>query len=403
MTTDRQAGNASWIVVVACGIIAAMHVWKLPTALGDVRSDLSIDLVEAGLLLGVVQVAGMVGSLPVSILGERVGLRRAMAMGLGLLVIGSVISSLSPTSGAMMAARTLEGIGYILVVVMAPPLIRRDTPREKLTVALGFWTAFMGTATFIALLASSFLLQSVDWRTWYLIMAAVTALGLPLLLRFVPKDPTSSVDVGAAFRRAWITTMSWKPWIAGLVFIAYSIQWSAVIGFLPTIYEGYGIDPVLGGVLSAVAGGVNAVGAVFAGVLLHRGLSVRQLVVTAFTVMGVSALAFYALDWTQLPGAFVSQFLTVCVFSLVGALIPTSIYRVAVDIAPPGGSSPAVIGVLQQMQNTGSFVGPTILAWLATQAGGWQSSWWLSAVAGLLGVALIQLFSEKRLGFSTRG
>ena len=403
MTTDRQAGNASWIVVVACGVIAAMHVWKLPAALGDVRADLSIDLVQAGLLLGLVQVAGMVGSLPVSILGERIGLRRAMSAGLGLLTVGSVLSAFSPTAGALMAARILEGTGFVLVTVMAPPLIRRDAPRQKLTIALGFWTGFMGTATFLALLTSSLLLQSVNWRTWYLIMAALTALGIALLLRFIDPDPHSEVDVSAAFRRAWLTTTSWKPWIAGLVFVSYSIQWSAVIGFLPTIYEGHGIDPVLGGVLSAVAGGVNAIGAVVGGVLLHRGLSVRRLVVTAFTVMGFSALAFYALDWPQLPGTFASQFLVVCLFSFTGAFIPTSIYRVAVEIAPPGGSPPAVIGVLQQMQNTGAFFGPAILAWLAAQAGGWQFSWWLCAVASVLGIGLIQLFSEKRLGFSTRG
>ncbi|WP_290196478.1 MFS transporter [Corynebacterium guangdongense] len=395
MTTDRRVGNASWIVVVACGVIAAMHVWKLPTALGEVRADLSIDLVQAGLLLGLVQVAGMVGSLPVSLIGERIGLRRAMSTGLGLLGVGSVISAFSPTAAALMAARILEGLGFILVTVMAPPLIRRDTPRRTLTIALGFWTAFMGTATFLALLTSSLLLQAVDWQSWYLFMAALTALGIPLLFRYVPRDPLSEVNVGAAFRRAWLTATSWKPWIAGLVFVSYSIQWSAVIGFLPTIYEGYGIDPVLGGVLSAVAGGVNAIGAVYGGVLLHRGFSVRPLVVIAFTVMGFSAFAFYALDWPQLPGTFASQFLLVCLFSFTGAFIPTAIYRIAVEIAPPGGSPPAVIGVLQQMQNTGAFFGPAILAWLATQAGGWGSSWWLCAAASVLGVGLIQLFSEN--------
>lgn len=385
----------SWVIVVTCGVIAAMHVWKLPTVLADVQSDLSIDLVQAGLLLGLVQVAGMLGGLPVSIIGERIGLRRSIAVGLGLLVLGSLCSAFSTTAGMMMAARVLEGLGFILVTVMAPALIRRDTPHESLTVALGFWTAFQGTATFLALLTSSLLMGTLTWQAWYWVMAGLTTLAIPLLLVTVRADPPSEISVGNAFRRALLTARSWKPWVAGVVFGCYVIQWTAVIGFLPTLYDDYNLDPVLGGALSAVAGGVNALGAIAGGFLLQRGLGIRQLAGSAFIIMGVSAFLFYAPDWSA--EFFILQFLLVCAFSFCGALIPTSVYRAAVDMVPPGGSSPAVIGIIQQLQNFGSFIGPTLLAWIATQAGGWHASWWLCAVASVLGITLVQLFSPERV------
>lgn len=401
-STRRRSGNATWIVVVVCGVIAAMHIWKLPSALTDVQADLSISLVQAGLLLGLVQLAGMLGGIPASILGERVGLRRTVLLGLVLLVVGTAISALSTTSEVMMVARALEGIGYLAVVVMAPALIRRETPTDRLTMALGAWTGFQGMATFIAVLGGSLLLQVTDWRMWYWIMAVVTIVGIPLLLKNTAPDPPREGGVGAAFRRVWVTVHSWKPWVAGLVFACYTVQWTAVVGFLPTIYGEYGVGSVLGGALSAVAGGVNAVGAVLAGLLLRRGFAVRPMVITAFGVMAITTFGVYAVDWSDLPGTFVPQFVLVCVFSMVGALIPTSMYRIAVDLAPPGGSPPGVIGLMQQTQNTGNFLGPILLAWLATQAQGWHTSWWLTAAAGALGVALIMLFSEKRLGFSLR-
>ena len=400
--TRQREGNATWIVVVVCGVIAAMHIWKLPSALTEVQGDLSISLVQAGLLLGLVQLAGMLGGIPASVVSERVGLRRTMALGLGLLVAGTVISALATTSGVMMAARALEGIGYLSVTVTAPALIRRETPTHRLTIAMGAWAGFQGTATFIAVLGSALLLQVTDWRMWYWMMAVITAIGIPLLLRYTAQDPPREGGVGAAFRRVWITMRSWKPWVAGAVFSCYTIQWTAVIGFLPTVYQEYGVGSVLGGALSAVAGGVNAVGAVLAGFLLQRGLPVRSLVVTAFMVMGITAIGVYAVDWSTLPGTFITQFILVCIFSMVGALIPTSMFRIAVDLAPPGGSPPAVVGLMNQMQNTGNFLGPVVLAWLAAQAGGWHTSWWLTATAGALGIALIMLFSEKRLGISLR-
>lgn len=48
-----------WIVVVIAGVVAAMHIWKLPGALEGIRAELGISLVLAGPLLGVVQVASM--------------------------------------------------------------------------------------------------------------------------------------------------------------------------------------------------------------------------------------------------------------------------------------------------------------------------------------------------------
>ena len=402
-TRIRQHGeNTTWIVVVVCGVIAAMHIWKLPSALTEVQGDLSIDLVQAGLLLGLVQLAGMLGGIPASVVSEHVGLRRTMALGLALLVVGTVISALATMSGVMMAARALEGIGYLSVTVTAPALIRRETPTHRLTIAMGAWAGFQGTATFIAVLGSSLLLQVTDWRMWYWMMAVITAVGIPLLVRYTAPDPPREGGVGAAFHRVWITMRSWKPWVAGAVFSCYTIQWTAVIGFLPTVYQEYGVGAVLGGALSAVAGGINAVGAVLAGFLLQRGLSIRSLVVTAFMVMGITAIGVYAVDWSTLPGTFITQFILVCIFSMVGALIPTSMFRIAVDLAPPGGSPPAVVGLMNQMQNTGNFLGPVVLAWLAAQAGGWHTSWWLTTTAGALGIALIMLFSEKRLGISLR-
>lgn len=386
--------------MVVCGVIAAMHIWKLPSALTQVQSDLSISLVQAGLLLGLVQLAGVFGGIPASILGERIGLRRTVVLGLSLLAVGTVISALATSTEMMMAARILEGIGFLAVTVMAPALIRRDTPRKSLTMAMGAWAGFQGTATFIAVLGSALLLQVTDWRTWYWIMAAVTASGIPLILKYATPDSRTQGGVGAAFGRVWVTVRSWKPWVAGAVFSCYTVQWTAVIGFLPTVYEAYGVGPVMGGALSAVAGGVNALGAVLAGFLLQRGIAIRPLVITAFLVMGTAAVGVYAVDWSVLPGTFMGQFLLVCIFSLVGALIPTSMFRLAVDLAPPGGSAPGVLGLMQQMQNTGNFLGPVLLASLAAQAGGWHTSWWLTVTAGALGIALIMLFSEQRLGLS---
>ena len=53
----RPTGAAAWIVLAA-GVSAALHVGKLPPAIGALQASLGITLVQAGFLLSLVQLAG---------------------------------------------------------------------------------------------------------------------------------------------------------------------------------------------------------------------------------------------------------------------------------------------------------------------------------------------------------
>lgn len=77
-TPTRWSVNATWIVMVVCGFIAAMHLCKLPSTLTEVQAYLTINLVQAGLLLGLVQLGmslcfcqGIVGVLAEELRGSR--------------------------------------------------------------------------------------------------------------------------------------------------------------------------------------------------------------------------------------------------------------------------------------------------------------------------------------------
>ncbi|NKX56543.1 MFS transporter [Arthrobacter mobilis] len=397
----RRHTDAAWIAVVLAGITAAMHIWKLPAAIPVIQAELGMSLVQAGVLLGLVQVAGMAGGLAVSLFAELLGARRCLLNGLGLLFAGSVIGGFAPGAAVLMASRALEGAGFLMATVVAPGLIRANTPLRRVNTAVGFWSAYQGCATFTGLVASALVLQVAGWQTWWWIMAALTLVPVPLVLRFVPRDPShDDAGLAAAARRIGVTVRSAKPWVAGVVFGCYTIQWMAVVGFLPTIYEHNGVAGIWPGILSAVVGGLNAVGAIATAPLLQRGVTARRLLIPTFMLMGTTSLLTFAVDWTQVPGGSGIQFACVAVFSLVGAVIPSTLTRMAVDLAPPGGSAPAAMGLMQQIFNAGNFTGPAIVAWLATATGGWHATWWMTCAFAALGVGLSLYLSEKRLGLS---
>ena len=68
--------------------------------------------------------------------------------------------------------------------------------------------------------------------------------------------------------------------------------------------------------------------------------------------------------------------------------MPATLLRMIGELTPGGGSLPATMGLVQQLFNAGSFVGPAVAAWLATRTGGWHSTWWITCACAAMGIAL---------------
>eukprot|EP01041_Mallomonas_annulata_P015044 gene15044-31914_t len=84
----------------------------------------------------------------------------------------------------------------------------------------------------------------------------------------------------------------------------------------------------------------------------------------------------------------VAQYLAVLVFSGVGGLIPGTLFGLAVVLAPGEDAVSTTVGWMQQLSALGQFIGPPLVAWVATQAGGWQTTWWVTGTSSVLGLLL---------------
>lgn len=399
-----RSTNTPWIVVVVAGVASAMHIWKLPGALDFIRQDLGMSLVDSGVLLGIVQVGSMLLGLVASLFSEVWGLRRTLVVGMILLAVGSLAGAFAAVTWFLMLTRIVEGVGFLMAGVVAPALIRRVAHPATANIAMGWWAGFQGMATFLAVLASTLLLTSVSWNTWWIIMAVITAATIPLILALVPADPdTGPPQVRAAVGRIRRTVVTRTPWISGIVFACYTLQWGAVIGFLPTIFREAGVGGLWPGIVTAVVGGMNAVGNILTGRLHQRGIPARPLLLIGLITMAVTTVITFAPDWSGVPGGLAIQIVAVALFSGVGALIPATLTRIAVDVAPQDGSPAAVMGLMQQIYNAANLVGPIILAAIATASGGWRLSWTMTVAASLVGVVLTARFlGARRLGLDFR-
>ena len=418
--------------------MAALHIGKLPPAIPVLQSQMGVTLVQAGFLLSMVQLAGMLVGVLVGLAADGFGLRRSLLWGLGLLAVASGLGALATQPEALLALRALEGLGVLLVVLPAPSLIRQTVTPAQLPRLLGMWGAYMPTGTALALLTGPVVLGAVGWVGWWAALGLLTACmwgvawqglprpGLPAgqadaqahngtatptplaaplpaltpttglhpvtssagCPAIAPRASEAPAQVGySAWARLHQTLTARGPWLVALAFAMYSSQWLAVVGFLPSVYAQAGVSGGLAGVLTAWVCAANIVGNVVAGRLLQRGMAARWLLNAGFVTMGLMAwLAFHPLT-AQVP---VGRFASVLLFSAVGGLIPGTLFSLAVALAPSPHTVSTTVGWVQQCSSTGQFAGPPVVAWVAAQLGGWHGTWMVTGVAAVVGLLLVR-------------
>ena len=378
-----QRPGAEWLVL-GCGVVAAMHVGKLPPALPVLRQQLGVSLVEAGFLLSTVQLGSMLLGLVLGLGAHRFGLRRALLAGLWLLALASLSGTQASSASGLLAARAAEGVGVLLVALSAPSLLRRIVPAHRQSLRLGLWGTYMPTGTGLALLLGPWAIASLGWIGWWYglgllcaAMAVAAHVGVP---------PEAQAAHGPSERRPLVDTLGQgRAWLLALCFGAYSAQWLTVIGFLPTIYMDAGVDAAASGLLTAVAALANAAGNVAGGRALHRGVAPRRLLMWGFTAMAVGAFVAFAL---QDQVAFAVRYGAVVLFSGVGGLVPSTLFALSGRVSPDPRAMPVVVGLLTQGTGAGQFLGPPAAAWWAAGHGGWSQTWVATGCAAVVGAAL---------------
>ena len=383
------------VLVILAGVVAALHVGKLPPAIPVLRDALGLTLVQAGFLLSLVQLAGMTVGVVFGVLADGLGSRRSMTLGLALLAIVSALGGLAQGVAPLMLLRATEGFGFLLVVLPAPGLVRTLVEPQRVNAMMGLWGAYMPLATALALLVGPLAIAAIGWRGWWWALAALSAAMALWFRRAVPADADRA---GAASPSPWLgrlrqTLAAPGPWLVAVSFAMYSGQWLAVIGFLPSIYVQSGIAGATAGVLTAAVAAVNMVGNIGSGRLLQRGVAPCRLLTIGFVTMALSSTATFAGN-ADAGLAPVLRYGAVLLFSSVGGLIPATLFTLAVRLAPSERTLSTTVGWVQQWSALGQFAGPPLVAAVASATGGWQWTWAATGACSVAGLLLTAVLSR---------
>lgn len=396
-TASVRGIDPAFIVILA-GVSAALHVGKLPPAIPVLRDALGVTLVQAGFLLSLVQLAGMTLGLAVGLVADGLGLKRSMVAGLLILSTAGALGGWARDASSLLVLRGVEGFGFLLATVPVPSLIRLLVPPHRLTVMLGLWGTYMPFGAAVALLLEPVFIGATSWQVWWWLLAGTSFAMMLWLAWAVPADRHRRAVAGHSSAAHTGQEHSWPqrlrqtltargPWLVAFSFAVYAGQWLAVIGFLPSIYAQAGLSGAATGALTALAAAINMVGNIASGRLLQRGARAPVLLCAGFVTMGLGTVAAFA-QWHGAGLPPLVRYAAVLLFSMIGGVIPGTLFSLAVKLAPTERTVSTTVGWMQQWSSFGQFVGPPLVAWVASRAGGWQWTWAVTGVCSILGLAL---------------
>jgi EmrB/QacA subfamily drug resistance transporter len=162
-------------------------------------------------------------------LGDRFGRRRVFILGLALFTAASAAAALAPSTGALIAARAVQGVGAAVVTPLTLTLLADAFPVGRRGLAIGAWSGISGLAVALGPLVGGAVVDGISWQWIFWINVPIGIALLPFALRRLAEShgPARSLDLrGVALASA------------GLLGVVYGIVRGAELGWTSTTVLG---------------------------------------------------------------------------------------------------------------------------------------------------------------------
>ena len=381
-------GGTSWGAVaglMGAGVVAAAQIGGAAAALPVLRDEFGLSPTTAAWYLSTVSALAAAGGLLIGWLGQTLGFGRQVRFGLAAIVAADLGGAAVDSLTWLLVARVGEGLGLVMVILAAPPLLSEVSAPTHRRLVAGTWGAYMPVGSGLAALLMPIAIGWVGWRGASVADACLAAVVLLVVLRWVP---SSSARRRASLGRLLGAFRSPSVVVITAVFGFYSSQYLAVVGLLPAaLVEGVGLSVAAAGLVGAVVFLANAPGNLLGAYLLHRGAPLRWVILAGCAGMAVTVWGVLIPD---LP--LVLRVASAIAFSFVAGLIPSALFAALASVSAGTDSAGAAIGLVTQGSGVGQLLGPPLVVAVgAAVAPGAAQAAVLVGLSGLAAVGAVVL------------
>lgn len=380
------------LLLWAAGIGAAAQFGKISILYEDLRGLYGAHGEAAlGLIVSVVGIVGLIFGSTAGLLVARIGPKRALLAAMALGAAVSALQALLPAYGLMLAARVLEGVSHLAIVVVGPTMIATLASPDQRPLAMTLWSSFFGvTYALLAILAPP-LVQAGGAPALFLAHAGWMA-GLAVILALtLPPDPQARP---APMGNLWAEHRGiyTSPFVAApaMGFWFYTFLYVACLTLLPPETPAAQRALMAGGMpLISIAVSLTL------GVRLLRHMSAVRLVQWGFAA-ALPGFALLWLFWGQGWGMVLGGFWLSAALGIVQGASFASIPELNGTAEDRARAS----GAVAQLGNVGTTTGTPVLAALLA---GWGPGALVAVALACcaLGIAVHSWQARRRQAFTT--
>ena len=148
----------------------------LPDMAGDLKTGFgSLQWVVDAYALALAALVLGTGSI-----ADRVGHRYAYIGGLALFAAASFVCGIAPNSGALIAARAVQGVGAAAMFATTFALLNSNYQGRDRGTAYGMWGAVAGASAAVGPIVGGLLTESISWRWIFFVNLPVSVLAIVL-------------------------------------------------------------------------------------------------------------------------------------------------------------------------------------------------------------------------------
>jgi EmrB/QacA subfamily drug resistance transporter len=176
---------AQWWALVLASVASFMVVLDMlvvATALTAIQSDLHASIADLEWTVNAYTLSFAVLLMTSASLGDRFGRRRLFVAGLALFSLASAACALSPSVGALIAARTVQGIGAAVIMPLALGLLNSTFPPERRGWALGIYGSATGLAVLLGPVLGGVLTDGLAWQWIFWLNVPIGLAAIPFVL-----------------------------------------------------------------------------------------------------------------------------------------------------------------------------------------------------------------------------
>ena len=198
-----------WLAIAAVSLpmfMATLDNLVMTSALPVIQADLHASVSDLSWFMNAYTLAFATFMLPAATLGDRLGRRRVMVVGIVVFTLASIGSALSDSSSALITARALQGFGAAAIMPLSLTLLAANVPERLRPAAIGIWGGVSGLGVALGPVVGGAVVQGISWQAIFWLNVPVAVVALPLVIAAVNEsrgtwqrlDPVGTLLLGGS-------------------------------------------------------------------------------------------------------------------------------------------------------------------------------------------------------------